>query len=293
MVDAMRSVAEHARDGSLADVRRSVEQAVGTLRAAGGQHAAELRRRAEDDIAAIEDSARAEAERIRREAEARIAARRDQLEHDLAVEASRTERDIDAIQARVTDYERELSHFFAGLREVRDPAAFAAAVRRMPTPPGLAPGEVGVAEAAPPAAAGASAVVDAPREDAGSLDPVETAAPAAAQASGVAVEPREETADGEGQRDEPAAEAPIDDFTQVIVQGLGSFGAITAFKQSLERSEGIGSVALSLGPTGEFVYRATHSSRFDIEAAISELEGGTAELRRDPDGTLRVIVARG
>ena len=36
----------------------------------------------------------------------------------------------------------------------------------------------------------------------------------------------------------------------MIVKGLGSFGAITSFKQSLERVEGVRGVTLSLGPTG-------------------------------------------
>ena len=49
-----------------------------------------------------------------------------------------------------------------------------------------------------------------------------------------------------------------------MVKGLGSFGAITSFKQRLERLATVRSVTLSLGPTGEFVYRATHPRQIDL-----------------------------
>jgi hypothetical protein len=79
--------------------------------------------------------------------------------------------------------------------------------------------------------------------------------------------------------------------TSVIVKGLGSFGAITSFKQSLERAGGVRTVALSLGPTGEFVYRATHSAETDLAAVIGTIEEGST-VERQPDGSLRVTVGR-
>jgi hypothetical protein len=79
--------------------------------------------------------------------------------------------------------------------------------------------------------------------------------------------------------------------TAIVVKGLGSFGAITSFKQALERVEGVRGVTLSLGPTGEFVYRASHASDFDINAAIQSIEGPTASIE-ETDGTLVVTLSR-
>jgi hypothetical protein len=79
--------------------------------------------------------------------------------------------------------------------------------------------------------------------------------------------------------------------TAIVVKGLGSFGAITSFKQALERVEGVRGVTLSLGPTGEFVYRASHAEEFDLVAAIQSIEGPTATIE-DTDGTLVVTLSR-
>jgi hypothetical protein len=80
--------------------------------------------------------------------------------------------------------------------------------------------------------------------------------------------------------------------TAIMVSGLGSFGAITSFKQALERVDGVHGISLSLGPTGEFVYRATHGADFDLAAAIEQIERGTAKVDRQADGSLRVTVQR-
>jgi hypothetical protein len=80
--------------------------------------------------------------------------------------------------------------------------------------------------------------------------------------------------------------------TAIVVQGLGSFGAITSFKQALERVDGVRGISLSLGPTGEFVYRATHDAEFDLVGAIEQIERGPAQIDRQPDGSLRVTVQR-
>jgi hypothetical protein len=81
--------------------------------------------------------------------------------------------------------------------------------------------------------------------------------------------------------------------TAIVVHGLGSFGAITSFKQALERVDGVHGISLSLGPTGEFVYRATHEADFDLIVAIEQIEHGGAQIERQPDGSLRVVVQRG
>lgn len=87
----------------------------------------------------------------------------------------------------------------------------------------------------------------------------------------------------------PAAEPAV---TEVVVKGLGSFGAITGFRQSLSGVAGIESVALSLGQTGEFVFRATHAAGFDVRAAIRGLEGDGARIEDRAEGGLRVTLER-
>jgi hypothetical protein len=87
------------------------------------------------------------------------------------------------------------------------------------------------------------------------------------------------------------ADAASDSSTSVVVKGLGSFGAITSFKQALERVDGIDGVTLSLGPTGEFVYRASHAPGYDLAAAVRSIEGPAAQIEH-ADGALRVTVNR-
>jgi hypothetical protein len=92
---------------------------------------------------------------------------------------------------------------------------------------------------------------------------------------------------------EPVAPEPVpDQATAIQVHGLGSFGAITSFKQSLEKVDGIRSVTLGLGPSGEFIYTATHAPTFDLGSAIRAIEGDGVEIERD-NGTLKVKVGKG
>lgn len=80
--------------------------------------------------------------------------------------------------------------------------------------------------------------------------------------------------------------------TPIMVKGLGSFGAITSFKQALERADGIQGVTLSLGPGGEFVYRANHAPGFDVVGAIRAIEGQSVSID-EADGSLMVTIQRG
>jgi hypothetical protein len=81
--------------------------------------------------------------------------------------------------------------------------------------------------------------------------------------------------------------------TEIVVSGLGSFGAITGFRQALASVPGVDGVALSLGQTGEFIFRATHGTGFDVASAITGLEGDAATVEHRPDGSLHVTLERG
>jgi hypothetical protein len=267
-----------------------------------------LRARADADVAGIGEWAKAEAERIRKEAEQRVVARREQLELELGAETARAEAETNALRERVGEYERELEAYHAQLAEINDPAALAAAAKRMPHPPALeprtrpAPAPV-TPEAAPaPEAAASEAPASEPAVTAVAAPSPERAADTNGVTPSSEVHPAEEEvlatrlaeldAELPDAETEPTAPAGEPTTTEIVVSGLGSFGAITGFRQALAGVPGIEGVALSLGQTGEFIFRATHRVGFDVGAAITSLEGDTAKIESRPDGGLHVPLDR-
>jgi hypothetical protein len=291
LVTAMRGVADEARQAGITEARSRAEEQVKRLEAEAERRREEIRSRTDADVAAVGEWARAEADRIKAEAEQRVAARRSQLEQQLAAETDRAESEAHALRERVAAYEQELDAYHAQLAEITDPAAFAAAAKRMPHPPAF---DTRAAPAARPAPASTSTVVAPARDAAGDTN---GATPEPAE-----VHPTEEVVltarlaelDSE-LPDTPAAPAPAAadaTVTEILVRGLGSFGAITGFRQALSGVPGIDSVALSLGQAGEFVFRASHQPGFDVSAAIVTLEGDGAKVEPRPDGGLEVKLDR-
>lgn len=317
LVEAMRRVAEETRQAGLSELRTTSEEHVRTLEEETERRRQELRARAETDIAGVGDWARAEEERIKQEAEQKVVSRRALLDQELAGETARAEAATKALRDRVADYERELDAYHAQLSDIADPAAFAAAAKRMPSPPRLgpeAPGAQAKTDEPDPATAAsgaeAEAVAEPAAEDAAPAEPIGVEAPApepATDATPADPETANPTAVAEAAAVEPpetSAEAPAEAAsgvdtprgatvaTEVMVKGLGSFGAITGFRQQLAGVEGIDGVSLSLGPTGEFVFRAIHGAEFDVAAAIRALEGDAATIEERPEGGLRVTLDR-
>jgi hypothetical protein len=321
LVAAMRKVADEARDTGVSELRTRADEQVRQLEGDAERRRNELRDRAEQDVAEVGEWERSEQERITREAEQRVVARRSRLDQQLAAETTRTEADTKALRDRVAEYERELDGYHAQLIEINDPAAFAAAAKRMPSPPSL--------DGTPPAAPAAPAAPTTTTDDVGAPSAAEPQAPLAATApegDPVPVEPMVAASNGvpEPAPDvhpageevlaarlaeldatlpqtpaaaEPAAgPAPAASgetaTTEVVVKGLGSFGAITGFRQALSGVDGIDAVALSLGQTGEFVFRASHAAGFDVRTAIAQLEGDGAKIEDRPEGGLRVTLER-
>ncbi|HEY8177462.1 MAG TPA: hypothetical protein VIH19_02595 [Candidatus Limnocylindria bacterium] len=324
LVGAMRGVAETSRDASLADLRTTVDAHIERLNASSTEKESDLRRAADLDLQGVGDWERDEIERIKSEAETRRDARRTRLDQQLAEHRTASEREVEATRARLSDHERELAAFFAQLGEINDPAAFVAAAKRMPRPPELnstsAPTDAPATETETPtpsgdprlAAMGMSAGTDTDAdasEAAATADsnpeaewPTPADADATAEAGDASTDNRlaarlaqlDQRIAGGTQAVAATAPAPTngnETSTAVIVKGLGSFGAITSFKQSLERVEGVRGVTLSLGPTGEFVYRASHAADFDMVAAVQSVEGPSATVE-NTDGTLIVTLGR-
>ncbi len=290
LVAAMRRVAEEARQAGVTDVRARADEHVKRLEADAARRREELQARAEKDVAAVAEWAQAEADRIRAEADQRVVSRRAQLDQQLAADATRSEGEAKALRDRVAEYERELDAYHAQLSEIGDPAAFAAAAKRMPRPPTLE------------GLAGIPAVADPPARP--SADPAQAAVPSAS--NGVTpdlpeVHPAEEEvlsirlAELDATLADEAAAGPSvaePTTTEIVVKGLGSFGAITGFRQALSSVEGVEGVALSLGQAGEFIFRATHRVGFDIGAAITKLEGDGATIEQRPEGGMQVTLDR-
>ena len=137
LVAAMRNVADEARDTGVYDLRTRADEQVRQFEADAERRRNDLRERAEQDVAEVGEWERSEQERITREAEQRVVARRSRLDQQLAADTTRTEAETKAIRDRVAEYERELEGYHAQLIEINDPAAFAAAAKRMPAPPSL------------------------------------------------------------------------------------------------------------------------------------------------------------
>ena len=301
LVEAMRRVAEETRQSSLSDLRTTAEERVRGLEADAERRREELKATAETDVAGVGEWSNSETERIKQEAEQRIVARRAQLDQQLAAETTRAEAEAKTLRDRVEAYERELDAYHAQLSDIADPAAFAAAAKRMPPPPRLAD----TSDAAPsPAADHAPSPAETPAErhapssnataPASDVHPAEEEVLAARLAElDATLKP---TADAPSSTN--GAAAPVQagsgepTSTEILVKGLGSFGAITGFRQALASVDGIEGVSLSLGPTGEFVFRAIHPTGFDVAVAIAKLEGDAATIEHQPEGALRVTLDR-
>ena len=321
LVTAMKGVVAEERVSSVADLRTAVDDRITQLEARAKERGAELRRRADEDLAGVDEWQKAEIARVAAEAARKVEARRQQLDQQIADHESRSTAEVEGVRGRVTSYEAELEAFFAQLEAIADPAAFVAAARRMPKPPALET-DASVPPAAPDAATtsgslnarlaelgidrGAAGAAAAHTEsDAAADDKPEASADAATRERAVGARPGCR-AGGTSRRarcppraccsrPHPASRGPASSdageevATAVMVKGLGSFGAITSFKQRLERLGPVRAVTLSLGPTGEFVYRATHPRDLDLGAAITTLEPG-ATVEKQADGILRVTV---
>jgi hypothetical protein len=302
LVAAMRRVAEQARESGLSELKGRADELVSRAQAASEERATKLRVRADADVAEVGEWAKREADRIREEAEGRVTERRTKLDEELAAETRRADEESKALRIRVAEYERQLEGYYTRLAQIDDPAAFAAAAKRIPQPPQL--GEAGVAEeeeatgtqAADVEAAGESLAA---AEGSETLTPVPmaedvgagtTAADSGQPSPGGEATPEAPPTAVAPEPQEPDEEGNI--TTSVVVTGLASFGAITGFRQSLAGVDGVRSVQLSLGPTGEFLYRAAHSTEVDLADAIGSLEGEAARVERDPNGTLRVVISR-
>lgn len=305
LVDAMRKIAEQTRDDAMAQLRAAVAERSAAVHSETEKRAAELHELADADLRDVAGWEQGEVQRIRDEAAAKVSARNATLEAQIAANVASGEGAVTAVQARVDAFEAEMNSFFAQLNEIHDPAALASALKRIPVAPSLADAAAAPAGDTAPSPAVATAIEPAPRP-APEVEPAPAPQPTTAVAASPVSEPAEPssgvpqategaaapvaaTAVAEPAVAEPPAEELVEEATtQVLVTGLTSFGAITSFKQSLERVAGIRRVSLGLGTSGEFIFTAVHRAGFDLSAAIRSFEE-TAQFVA-ANGQLRVTV---
>ena len=86
----------------------------------------------------------------------------------------------------------------------------------------------------------------------------------------------------------PFSGVPVESQTRVLVSGLASIAAISAFKVALGRLTGITSVNVTAAVDGEFVFSVTHAEYTDLRPLLPHLPGFTVTIRSDEGGILRV-----
>ncbi len=89
-----------------------------------------------------------------------------------------------------------------------------------------------------------------------------------------------------------APQAPAQDVavatSQVVVTGLTSVSSIAAFKRQLGRLDGVRSVAVSSGPSGEFVFAVTHAEGAQLADGVASLGGFAPQISKVEPGLVEV-----
>jgi hypothetical protein len=319
LVDAMRKIAEQTRDDAMAQLRAGVAERSAGIHSETEHRAAELHELADADLKTVADWEHAEIQRIRDEAAAKTSARNATLDAQLAANTAAGEGAPTAVEARVDAFEAEMNSFFAQLNDIHDPAALASALKRIPQAASLTDTTAAPAGDTAPSPAPAASAASEPTSTTDVMGespqtPAATGAPeapselapfdenvtepgAVPDVAPVAVATVDEAVAAEPVAAEPVAAEPVagepepaveESTTQVVVTGLTSFGAITSFKQSLERVNGVNRVSLGLGTSGEFIFTAAHREGFDLSAAIQSFEESAQFVTSN--GQLRVTV---
>jgi hypothetical protein len=297
---AMQAAAEQARGETMTRFDADAKSVVEEINAASTVEAANLRRRADDDVAAVREWSKAEMARIRERTEERIGQRKTALEGEIDAHATVIKARIERVGARVATYRTEMDDFFGRLLAEQDPTRIATMAELMPEPPSLL--EVAASVRAPEV----TPFTPAPPPEAPAARP--NAAPAAIDFAAAEAEAAQFSADLDSDADpEGDASGPLDAnptaatgpgpasegattkvTTRVVVVGLVSVASIAAFKRELGRTVGVGGIAVTSGPDGEFVFSVTHDQQFDVAAAVTGLPGFEPRITKQSADGLEV-----
>ncbi len=322
LVRAMREAAQTARDEALAKLAEEAKARIETIHAESAEAATLIRKQSEEDVAGIRDWSKAEMARIREETEERIAGRRRRLELEVDDHAALVAHRIERVQAAATTFEGEMDRFFKALLAEEDAARLAGFAVQLPEPPSLE--DVAVNDGWTPsrtldsgdaAAAEAAALADLDDDElsepaaAATVDPETADAEEIAKAAFVDLPPGyDPDIDSDGADDAdtdtdsgdsdvvqrlatftgPAVGDEDSTSSRITVVGLVSVASIAGFKRAIGRLPGVTGVAVSSGPSGDFVFTIQHAASVDLRALIPALDGFTATVTGDADGVLSV-----
>ncbi|MEO7663812.1 MAG: hypothetical protein ABIV26_01700 [Candidatus Limnocylindrales bacterium] len=292
LVRAMRDAAAAARDDAAVRFTDEAKARIEAIHAASADEAAGLRSRAEGDVVGVREWSKAEMARVREETEQRIAARKNRLELELESHTARVERRIERVHGAVGTFEQQMDAFFEQLFAEEDPARLAGMAEQLPDAPSLeiddaeedfAAGPTSLLDAEGAAAAEAEAFADLDPSLEGDLDDdVPDAGDPEYDSGDVAL--RLEAFTG------PSA-ARGAATTTLSVTGLVSVASIAGFKRAVGKLSGVRSVAVSSGPTGDFVFTVSHTPDADLASAIPSLDGFSAAITGDADSVLTVTAS--
>jgi hypothetical protein len=287
LIKAMREAAIASRQETTTQLQSEATARVEAIRSGSTEESAALRKRVDDDIAGIREWSKIEMARIRAETEHRIEERR----ADAIAESQRHLSEVEAlvlqVQSTVTAFEADMDRFFEQLLAENDPARLATLAEQAPEPPDLT-GDL--------PATGSSA--DAPTGHAADVAAA-LGADAAAEAEAEATEGLDMATSDEWpapvnpatRRDEPAATDGEPDgaaHSRLLVNGLTSVAAISAFKGAVGQLSGVRSVSVSSGERGVFVFAVSHDPAVDIAPAVNELAGFAIRINDATADTLTI-----
>jgi hypothetical protein len=135
LTEAMRATAQVAQQAALDQCASDAAATVEQLHARTEHGAKGLQEAVMADVTTIRGQSKDQMEAVRVETERLTADRRDALDRQLQGLDAAVEREIAAVQDRVTAYEGELSRFFEQLLEGDDPTVFATIASQMPDSP--------------------------------------------------------------------------------------------------------------------------------------------------------------
>lgn len=136
LTSVMRATAETSRESALEQCRTDGQAFIERLHEIAEEGAKGLTKTAEDDVATIEGQSKSSVERVRGEAERRIGRRREILEQEAEEFKAAVDREIERVDGRVAEFEKEIAEFFGQL-EGSDPETFASLASKVPDPPVL------------------------------------------------------------------------------------------------------------------------------------------------------------
>jgi hypothetical protein len=284
LIKAMREAAIASRQETTSQLQAEATARVEAIRSGSTEESAALRKRVDDDIAGIREWSKIEMARIRAETEHRIEERRADAIAESQRHLSEVEELVLQVQSTVTAFEADMDRFFEQLLAENDPARLATLAEQAPEPPDLT-GE--------PSATGSH---DDARDDAPALE-----AAAAAEAEAEATEGLDMATSDEWpaavnaamHRDEPAetnGEPDGSAHSRLLVNGLTSVAAISAFKGAVGQLAGVRSVSVSSGERGVFVFAVSHDPVVDIAPAVNELTGFAIRINDATADTLTITV---